>query len=34
VVYLQTGRFVEAQSEISLAEKAGDRVNPKPRKDL
>jgi Flp pilus assembly protein TadD len=34
VVYMQTGRFDEATTEIRLAEKPGFKVNPKLKEDL
>jgi tetratricopeptide (TPR) repeat protein len=34
VVYLQTGRFAEAEAEIKAAEKAGFRVNPQLKEDV
>ena len=34
VVYMQTGRFAEAEAEIKAAEKAGFRVNPQLKEDL
>jgi Flp pilus assembly protein TadD len=34
VVYLQTGRYVEAQAEVTAAEKAGFRVNPQLKADI
>ena len=34
VIYMQTGRFDEALSELSLAEKAGFKVNPQFKADL
>jgi len=34
VVYMQTGRFAEANAEIKAAEKAGFRVNPQLKEDL
>lgn len=34
VVYMQTGRYVAAETEIKAAEKAGFRVNPQLKKDL
>ena len=34
VVYLQTGRFPEADVEITAAEKAGFRVNPQLKEDV
>ena len=34
VVYMQTGRFAEAEAEIKAAEKAGFRVNPQLKEDV
>jgi tetratricopeptide (TPR) repeat protein len=34
VIYMQTGRFDEALSELTLAEKAGFKVNPQFKADL
>ena len=34
VVYLQTGRFAEAEAAIKAAEKAGFRVNPQLKEDV
>jgi tetratricopeptide (TPR) repeat protein len=34
VIYMQTGRFAEADAELSLAEKNGFHVNPQFKKDL
>ena len=34
VIYMQTGRFDEALQELTLAEKAGFRVNPQFKADL
>ncbi len=34
VIYLQTGRKKEAENEITLAEKAGFRVNPQLKEDV
>jgi tetratricopeptide (TPR) repeat protein len=34
VVYMQSGRFDEAEQEIKLAEKSGFRVNPQFKEDL
>jgi Flp pilus assembly protein TadD len=34
VVYMQSGRFSDAQREVTLAEKSGFRVNPQFKEDL
>ena len=34
VIYMQTGRFDQAEQEIGLAEKNGFRVNPQFKADL
>ena len=34
VIYLQTGRFAEAEAAIKAAEKAGFRVNPQLKEDV
>ena len=34
VIYLQTGRYPQAESEIKAAEKSGFRVNPQLKQDL
>jgi Tfp pilus assembly protein PilF len=34
VVYLQAGRFADADREVKLAEKSGLRVNPQFKEDL
>ena len=34
VIYMQTGRLVEAEQSLKLAEKAGFRVNPQFKEDL
>jgi tetratricopeptide (TPR) repeat protein len=34
VVYLQTGRFAEAEAELKAAEKVGFRVNPQLKEDV
>jgi tetratricopeptide (TPR) repeat protein len=34
VIYLQTGRYAQADAEIKAAEKAGFRVNPQLKEDL
>jgi Flp pilus assembly protein TadD len=34
VIYMQTGRFAEAESELNAAEKNGVRVNPQFKDDL
>ena len=34
VVYMQTGRFADAQAELKAAEKAGFRVNPQLKEDV
>jgi Tfp pilus assembly protein PilF len=34
VIYMQTGRFEEALQELTLAEKAGFKVNPQFKADL
>jgi Flp pilus assembly protein TadD len=34
VIYMQSGRFAEAEQEIKLAEKSGFRVNPQFKEDL